>query len=294
MTRHLLDIILKILIGALLFSLGLIVSRLLFHFIGLSPPRMPFQAPESIAGYYLLIGSMILAAGLISVDNGLGGSRLARWGVLSGFLIICFCISTSIENMIYMSAEGSIMMIPILILPSLLLSGVISFIKGYSAGRDIPSVSPKGLFQTLKKVLLTRKLFGAVIIFPVLYFIFGILVSPLVVPYYEQNVSGLALPGPLAIVTTEIIRGGLHVLAVIPIMFFWHGTMKGLTISLSLSFFIFVMAYDVVLAYQVPLKLIITHGMEMLIKSFIYGWLLVKLLAPDITPVENNVRLTKA
>jgi hypothetical protein len=38
-------------------------------------------------------------------------------------------------------------------------------------------------------------------------------------------------------------------------------------------------AYDSVLAYQVPIVLVVIHGIEVMVDSLIYAWLLARLLA---------------
>jgi len=55
--------VLRITFCVFTFAFGLIVSRLILHPIGLTPPRLPQQADESTAVYYLLSGSVLLSLG---------------------------------------------------------------------------------------------------------------------------------------------------------------------------------------------------------------------------------------
>lgn len=63
----------RILASALLFAIGLITSRVVLLHAGVRPQRMPAQAPEETAVYYLLVGSVILAGGLVPIARGLRG-----------------------------------------------------------------------------------------------------------------------------------------------------------------------------------------------------------------------------
>lgn len=107
----------RIVVGGFVFAIGLVVSRLSWQFVGVNPPRMPTQAVEAIAGYYLLAGSMAVAAGMVASSRGIRGTVAVRWFVLSTFLFIGFGVSSTVESSIYSSIDGVLWMIPVLLLP---------------------------------------------------------------------------------------------------------------------------------------------------------------------------------
>lgn len=291
MARKILKLSWITLLGGILFSIGLISSRVISQVFGLSLQRIPNQAPEAIAGYFLIIGSIVLTASLLPLASGLCGGVGSRSVVLSVLLILGFGLSSTIESMIYSSSQDLIWMIPILVVPCVLLAGSLGWL---TEGKNWMGISPtKHLkFKNLDRRQLLKNLGGAILIFPILYFIFGLMVSPLVTPYYEHNIAGLIIPEPKVIIMTELLRGLVHVIAIFPVIIFWGASKRMLIVSISLSFFIFVMAYDVVLACQIPPKLMLIHGIEVLIKSFVYGWVLVKLLHPMVEQLKR-VPLTK-
>ncbi len=260
--------------GAVIFSSGLIASRVLFHALGAGAPRMPNQAPENMAAYYLLAGSCVLAICLVPVTTGITGHVVVKCAALTTFLFLGFGVSSTAETAIYTSVDGVLRMIPILFLPCALLAGVHTALIKAPLARGEDGL-PVGSWSRLEWIL---RCIAAVAVFPILYFVFGVLVSPVVTSYYESGVSGLLLPDVWEILRTESLRGVLHVLAVAPVLAIWSGSRRHLVLSLSVGFFVFVMAYDTVLAYQVPTKLILVHGVEVLAKSLIYGWVLVHLL----------------
>jgi len=115
---------------------------------------------------------------------------------------------------------------------------------------------------------------------PVVYFVFGIMVSPIVAGYYTDGIAGLVLPSTVLIVGTQVLRGILHVAIIILVMQIWYRSRRQLVIALTASFFVFVAMYDVVLAYEMPIVLIATHAVEVLADSFVFSWIVVALFAP--------------
>ena len=285
MLRESLDGAWKTIVAALAFATGLIATRLSFQNIGINLPRLPAQAPEEIAGWYLLAGSIALAAGILLPARGLQGSIPIRWGALSVFLILGFSVSTTIESSIYSSVNGVVLLSALLILPCLLLSGVavLLFNTGFSKENAIRPVAEA--FGNRTWIQWSWRFMAVIAVFPTVYFIFGILVSPIVSDYYAQGISGLVLPDPGVIVSTQFLRGALHLLAVLPLVVLWNRSQRQLIISLGLAFFVFVTAYDFVFAYQVPVVLVLTHGLEVLTSSLVYAWIIVKILFNPIRGV---------
>lgn len=279
MRRETLNIALSVVVGGFMFAIGLVVSRILFQLIGVNPPRMLSQAGEAVAGYYLLTGSIGLAAGMVLSSRGIRGTLLLRWLVLSTFLFIGFGVSSTIESSIYSSSTGVLWMIPILLLPSLFLAGTETALFKPSLVQPSPSSDIADPVSSRTWIHWILRGLAAIAAFPLVYFIFGLIVAPVVSQYYNQGVSGLTLPEPRVIVSTQVLRGILHLLAALPIIVLWRGSKRELVLALAMAFFVFVATYDVVLAYQVPIVLVVIHGIEVMVDSLVYSWLLVWLLA---------------
>jgi hypothetical protein len=90
--------------------------------MGLTLPRLPQQADEATAVYYLLSGSVLLSLGLFSLAQKVKGAFLTRFLIVFLFFFACFGISVSLESSIYSSAEGYDLMILVLLLPIILFS----------------------------------------------------------------------------------------------------------------------------------------------------------------------------
>lgn len=278
MLKGLLDCAWRVVVCGFTFAASLVFSRIAFQLASVSPPRMLTQAPEHVAGYYLLAGSIAVAAGMLFTVLGIKGALPIRWLALTIFLFIGFGVSTTIESSIFSTTEGVLWMIPILFLPCASLAGVAVVLINPPEAQQLIE-SPTG--NVLRRWTLGQwawRSTAAILAFPLVYFTFGIIVSPIVSAYYEQGVAGLALPTPSLIAATQLLRGLLHFMAVLPILYLWNASEKRLVFALTLAFFVFVMAYDFVLAYQVPVELVVVHSFEVLIDSLIYAWLLVTFL----------------
>ncbi len=268
----------KSLLCAIAYSVGLVMSRIIFHSLRYVLPRMPEQADELVAGFYLLAGSVILAAGLAPLASRLKGAYRFRWAILTAFIFINFGISNPIEDSIYSSTEGTLLMIPVLLLPCILLAGILTLLFK-------PSKQDKTAIETVTKFFKGRTLgkwvgyfLAAIAAFPIVYFIFGIIVSPIVIEYYRQGTADLVLPDTGLILSVQILRSLLFLLASLPVLILWSGTRLQRIVLLGIAFFVLAATFEIVMAYELPAVLRITHSIEILADSMVYAWLLVKLL----------------
>ncbi len=278
MTTVFRTVVWRVVVGGLVFAATLILSRLLLQTLGWGLARAPAQASEEVAGYYLLGGSIGLAAGTAWVVQGLKASTLKRWSVASAFVFVGFALSTTVEAGIYSASDGVILTVLLFLLPCLALSTLQVTLfrvdkEAGPGGTEAPGREPARRDWTWR-------LAAAVLAFPVVYFVFGIIVSPIVATYYTEGVAGLVLPSTVLIVGTQILRGILHVAIVLLVMRIWCRSRRQLVMALTAAFFVFVTMYDVVLAYEMPAVLIVTHAVEVLADSFVFSWTVVLLLAP--------------
>ena len=266
---------------AVAFAAGLIVSRILLYALGVAVPRLSTQAPESVAGFYLIAGSTLLAGGLWPSARGIGGSRGIRWPALFFFIFSSFAVSVTIEASIFSSAAGILLMTPVLLLPCIMLAGLMAMLPSAAPGSPAPLGTAIGFFRARPWHEWTWRFLGAVVSFPLVYFIFGILVSPFVSAYYGRGVSGLVLPAPILILKVQFLRAVIHLASALPIILLWRQDRRRLVVALMCAFFVCVFAYDFVLAIQVPVFLVVVHGIEILADSLAYAWALVFFFCPE-------------
>ncbi len=271
----------RIAICAFIFAFGLIVGRLTLHPVGLTPPRLPQQADESTAVYYLLSGSVLLSLGLFPLASKISGAFFTRFLILFFFFFTCFGISVSLESSIYSNIEAFDLMILLLLFPILLFSFASTLLTTPQSTTE--TFSHKSI-RFLKSKLPSEwawRILLSILSFPIIYLLFGIIASPLVADYYRESSYGLAIPEIGTIITVQLLRSILFLLATLPIMIAWFGNKSQLVVMLGIAHFMFVFSYDIVLAYQLPINLVLTHAIEILVDSMFYSWVIVKLLYSD-------------
>jgi len=268
----------KILLLSIVLASGLVVSRILLLKLNVFIPRLPQQADENTAIFYLLFGSLILASGWYYLSKGIGGSKKERILISSFFLLIGFSIGITIESAIYSNVGSYHLSIILLLLPMILFAIICSII---TETKKLPQTFAQRLlsyFKTWSKKVWLKKTLLAIISFPIIYFIFGIIVSPFVTNYYSKLVGGLQLPDAGTIIGVQLIRSILFLVITIPIIVNWTLTKTKLIITLSIAHFVNVFAYDIYLAIIMPFELVMIHGIEILADSFVYSLILVNIL----------------
>jgi len=278
----------KILLLTIVLASGLVVSRILLLKLEVFIPRLPQQANENLAIYYLLIGSLILASGWFYLIKGISGSKKERILISSLFLLIGFSIAVTIESAIYSDVGSYHLSIILLLLPMILYAIIISVITDTKKPQQSFDKRLLSYYKTWSKKDWLKKTLLAIISFPIIYFIFGIIASPFVTDYYSELIGGLQLPDAGTIIGVQLIRSTLFLIITIPIIINWTSTRTKLIISLSMAHFAMVFAYDIYLAIVMPLELVIIHGIEIGADSFIYSWILISILYPNNKIVVEN------
>ena len=282
--------IVKILVLSIVLAGGLVASRIFLLKLDVFIPRLPQQADENTAIYYLLIGSLILAIGWFYLIKGIGGSKKERMLISSLFLLIGFSIGVTIESAIYSDVGSYHLTIILLILPIILYAIISTIITDTKKPLQTFAQRLLSYFKTWSKKVWLKKILLAIISFPVIYFIFGIIASPFVTNYYSKLVGGLQLPDAGTITGIQLIRSTLFLAITIPVIINWTSTKTQLIISLSMAHFVMVFAYDIYLAIVMPFELVIIHGIEIAADSFVYSWILIKILYPNNKTDTKNFK----
>ncbi len=136
----------------------------------------------------------------------------------------------------------------------------------------------KGYFaQRSRYSWVLRIVVASLIYFPI-YFAFGWLVAPFVIPYYTDPSSGLVIPSITIIIPLEFLRGFLYVLALLPIIGVLKVKRRYLWATTASLLYI-LGAFAAFLAPSImPIQLRIVHGLEILGDSLVYGVALAYLL----------------
>src|SRR6185436_19515688 len=80
------------------------------------------------------------------------------------------------------------------------------------------------------------RLGAAILAFPVIYFLFGMIVGPFVVDSYRAGEFGLTLPGLRTLVAVQLVRSVLFLAAALPVLAAWRGPRLRLGRALGAAF----------------------------------------------------------
>jgi hypothetical protein len=116
---------------------------------------------------------------------------------------------------------------------------------------------------------------ASVAYFPV-YFAFGAIISPIVLPYYTNPSNGLNLtiPSLQTLVMVELLRGFLFVGALLPLLATLKASNRARFLSLASLFFVAGALIPFITNTSLPLLLKSVHGMEILADSIVYAAIL--------------------
>jgi len=122
-----------------------------------------------------------------------------------------------------------------------------------------------------------RILAGTLSYFPV-YFFFGMLVSPFVMPYYTDSSFGLVIPPFTVIVPLEVLRGLMYVACLFPLVAALYSDRRTTAAAIIGMLFIPGALLPLLADQGLPAPIIPFHLVEILADSVVYGYILAWLL----------------
>jgi len=287
----------KLIVATAAFYIGEILGALVAGLIGLSQPELPAGADAGKLALYMLAGNLVLAAILGLLSSQLAGGFVARWLAIALITWVALGVNTVLEAAIFSTFAAAspftVVMYAVFSLlggaavawlfkPAARGEGFAALVRAFVAGRGIGAW--------------TWRLALAVVAFPAIYLLFGAIVGPLVMPYYQaQAETGLVLPGMGQIVPMAFLRSLLFLVACLPVLIAWQGPRWGLWLTLGATLFLTVGGVPLMQAYFFPPSLRVIHGAEILADSFAHAGVLVLLLvkkSPAARPLASSARLS--
>jgi hypothetical protein len=259
-------------LGAMaLHAVASVFSGMVVGMSGVSPPRI---SGAGLGG--MLAGTVMVCIGLVPLARILGGTRSQRFVALAAFLYVAHTVNTSIEAAVFMTAGGTAFMLLAGILPAVAVAALFC-----RFGRDEATSFSSAVgehFATLQHHHVILRLVGAWLAFPLVYFVFGIMIAPIVMATYQTGVAGLVLPDGGTVLSTQLGRSALYLVTAIPILVLARGVTASRIVRLGVAYFALVGLAGLVGATFFPMLLRVTHSVEIGADSFAYASLLVLLL----------------
>lgn len=259
------------------YATGTVLGGMLTLALGIEMPRMPAEVDPAMQGLLLLPGGLVYSVGLAAIAIGLAGRWWQRWLILAAFLYVINGIGNTIEATLFTTLGGQVASAIGFLAPSVLCALAVALLFPPPSGAGLADQFARFLARR-KPASLAGRILLAVLAFPVIYFVFGAAVAPIVVPYYNE-LDFLQIPPMATLIPVLHFRSLLLLLVSLPILVGWDGSRCGLILGLGLGHAAAVGLGGLAQVTFFPEVLRWTHGIEILVDSLVYAWILALLFA---------------
>ena len=281
-TRGIAGLLLRSLVIGLGYVLATIAGGALAQTLGLPPPQMVRHLDETTTLATTLLSGFIIGLGLGPLSQRIRVFALGRGILLFTVIFVVGSLINVVEALFFTTVPVREQVF-----------GLVTAAVGAASLAMLltalfpPASAESGLIAALRSHLRQRlwldwtwRLFLAGLLYVPIYFLFGVLVSPLVLPYYNDPSLGLELvvPGPEVILPLEVGRGLLYAVTLFPLAAALHATRQSLTLWLWVTVAVLGAITPMLQVGWWPLPLRLTHGLEITADAFfqalVVAWLL--------------------
>ena len=294
--RNMLSYFWKLPLCGIVFFIGMALGSALLTATGLQVPEIPDGTDANMIAMCFLLGSMLLALALSMISQRLALKDLGRWLILATLTWVVGAVGMVLESFFFMetgavsSSESTLFTILNFILPSIFLSGMVTLL--FRPDQSNLAFMLPVRFTTCQW---GWRMLGALLAYPLVYIIFGLLVQPFVMDYYTQGLYELTVPTWGQLIPLQLLRSALFLLVCLPVIRWWKGSDRGLWLLLGVSFFVLTAFMAVITAYWFPWQMRLFHGLELLADAMIYIGILVYLFGAQKrvpkSEIKNDIRV---
>lgn len=173
-----------------------------------------------------------------------------------------------------------------------LLSGVLAGSLLQCGGSSLGEVVKGYLSGQSRKNIVKRIITGTLAYFPI-YFLIGMLVTPIIMPYYNDPSTGLKIPPFTLIIGLQVFRGLVYVITLLPLIAAIR--IKGRTLFMALSGCLFVLGVlvPVLIEASLPAPVLLVHTAELFTDAILYGYALTRIMGVETVPAGTpKLKLT--
>ncbi len=292
--KSILSYLWKLPVCGLAFFIGMALGGAVLSGLGFKAPEMPAGTDANTVAVWFFLGSMLMALGLSFVSKNLSANWLVRWIVLAELIWIVAVVSMVLESFFFMTTGAvSTILNGLYTLLSFFLPGLFISVSIVALFRPDPPVQDgnKGLrayFSTRRFADWSWRGLAAFLAFPLIYIAFGLLVAPFVQDYYIQGVNELKIPTWGHLISLQLLRSSMFLLACLPVALLWRGSRGGLISALGFSLFVLTAFMAVITSYWFPWQMRLFHGLELLADAFIYASVLAVLFRTQREGLETK------
>lgn len=270
----------KLIAGGIAFLVGTAVTVAILTPFHLHSLALPAGASIGKSELRQIMLCPLLALGLAPLAAGLSGRYRSRWRAIAFLVFINLGVNTTIEAKFFTTSYahgGELFVI-------LMYAGTAAVFAAMVVGLFRPEDPKPALKMQRSSFGWTWRILLAVLAFPVIYFLFGMAVSPFVLAQYRAGVAGLVLPSLRVILPVEFVRSALFLLASLPAILLWSRSRWGLVLALGWAHAVTNGLYGLLSAYWFPTVLRVAHSIEITFDSFVYALVIVMLFKTAVAP----------
>jgi hypothetical protein len=235
-----------------------------------------------------LVAGLVLVVGLVPMARGLAAPTSLRAIALGSFILLALGVNGMIEARMFTHfLDNGIESASVFYI-------VLATIVGVALGWSFGAPSPATGLPHRSWLSWIPRVAAVWLAWPLIYFIFGACVAPIVVPYYNAGIAGLRIPSLSTILAVQLIRSVIFLAASLPFVALWKGSRRGLWFALGMAHAFTVGFYGLVGATFLPMVLRVAHSAEIACDSFAYAGLLVLLFAAPSAIANSNTATIEA
>jgi len=282
----------KLLLCGLVFLIGTILGGMAAGLLGIPAPAMPANIdPAKVAQSIPLVG-ILMAAVLAVFSKQSGVGFLLRWMILGLFSWTVYGLNNYLEARFFSPDMATSYLLVFNFVACFTVSAAVAWLFKPTPPVETFQSKARAFFAARPVGSWTWRFLAGVAAFPIAYFVFGWLISPFVVSYYEQQYAGLALPKLDVMLQLSLLRSLLFLLCILPLLIAWRGGRLDLFIALGTGLFAFVGGLNMLQAIWLPDMLRTAHSLEILADSFAHAAVLVFILVPGSQSTSKIQALT--
>lgn len=272
-----------ILAAAIAYTGGIVLGGILPALLGL--PTSPL--PEGVAVETVFLATFGASLGLSAVvawlARGLPGRFLRRWLLLAA-LVWGGHVAIFVEAGIFMDSGDQAVGVTLFnvltyLPPSLLATGVLARLVHPAAPTAAPFRAPGTAVAWLGRIG------AAILAFPLIYTLFGLLVVPYVYDAYLEGAYGLTAPDWGQIIPVQFLRSALLLLVTLPVLASWRLPRGQILLRLALALYFLIGLQWTLTGVWMDAAFRVAHSLEVLADAFLYTGVLVWLFT---TPEQEK------
>jgi hypothetical protein len=252
--------------------------------LGLELPTITTAGDQGTQTVLFVLAAITITVALATVAAGLAGRWWVRGTILAGFLFVVYGVGNTIETSVFTTLGGEAALIAMHLPPSVLVGLLVALLVAAPSDGHLRE-GARAFFASWTPTRLAVRLGLAVLAFPGVYFLFGLMVAPIVTPYYDR-LDFLVIPPFSTMAQVVLARSVLFLLVSLPVIIAWRASRGRLILALSLGHFVALGLAGLLQATFFPPTLRLAHGVEILGASVCYAVALVWLLFPPPSRVE--------